>query len=237
MSMEKYTADPPASRHFGAQAPHHRRPPLREAIFAAPRPPWPQGMLPGLTAANTPSRAELPRRFMVLDVETRRSAAEVGGWRHTEGMGVSVAVLYDDADTSFTPYAQEELETMFTRLRQADLVVGFNILRFDYSVLQPFALYRLTGLPTLDILVKIQEKLSHRVSLDNLAQATLGETKSADGMQALRWWREGNMRAIAEYCRKDVDITRRLYLHGREHDFLLFTNKNGQVVRTPVDFH
>lgn len=190
------------------------------------------------TARSMPPHAPgvPPQRFMVLDVETRRSAAEVGGWNRADRMGVSVAVLYDAADQSFTHYAEEELKDMFARLKEADLVVGFNILRFDYAVLQPFAPYRLKDLPTLDLLDRVKERLSYRVSLDNLAQATLGEPKSADGLQALRWWQEGNVAAIAEYCQKDVDITRRIYVHGLEHGFLLFTNKAGQAVRVPVRF-
>ncbi len=197
-----------------------------------------QGMLP--TAAMLPglkgTSAATPRRYMVLDVETRRSAAEVGGWHRTDKMGVSVAVLYDAADDSYTPYEQDVLPDMFARLREADRVIGFNIERFDYAVLQPFAGYRLRELPTLDLLNRVKEWLSYRVSLDNLAQATLGERKSADGLQALQWWKEGNLEAISAYCRKDVEITRRIYLYGLERGFLLFTNKAGQKVRVPVDF-
>lgn len=197
-----------------------------------------QGTLP--TGATSPglegAPAAAPQRYMVLDVETRRSAAEVGGWHCTDKMGVSVAVLYDAADDSYTPYEQDALSDMFARLREADSVIGFNIERFDYAVLQPFARYRLRELPTLDLLHRVKERLSYRVSLDNLAQATLGEPKSADGLQALRWWKEGNLEAISAYCRKDVEITRRIYLYGLEHGFLLFTNKAGQKVRVPVDF-
>lgn len=177
-----------------------------------------------------------PPRYMVLDVETRRSAAEAGGWNRADRMGVSVAVLYDAGDDSFTTYTQDALPHMFARLREADVVVGFNIARFDYAVLQPFAPYTLADLPTLDLLARIKERLSYRVSLDNVAQASLDEAKSADGLQALRWWQEGKVEEIAAYCRKDVDITRRVYLYGLERGFVLFTNKAGQKVRAMVDF-
>lgn len=189
-----------------------------------------------IAGAAPTAGAAPPRRYMVLDVETRRSAAEVGGWNHAARMGVSVAVLYDAADDSYTAYTQDELPAMFARLREAELVIGFNILRFDYAVLQPFADYTLTTLPTLDILARIKERLSYRVSLDNVAQATLDEPKSADGLQALRWWQEGKVQAIADYCRKDVEITRRVYLYGLEQGFLLFTNKAGEKVRMTLTF-
>lgn len=176
---------------------------------------------------------------MVLDVETRRSAAEVGGWHKADRMGVSVAVLYDSLDDAFHTYEQDELDTpggLFDRLRQADLIVGFNILRFDYKVLQPFAGSALAALPTLDMLDTVKQRLAYRVSLDNLAKATLGAPKSADGLQALQWWKEGRISDIAAYCRKDVELTRDVHRFGRDHGYVLFTNKAGQSVRIPVDW-
>lgn len=178
----------------------------------------------------------LPERFMVLDVETRRSAAEVGGWNRADRMGVSVAVLYDSKGDSFTEYEQDALPDLFERLREADLVIGFNSWRFDYAVLQPFAPYDLRSLPTLDMLAEVKKRLSYRVSLDNLARATLNAPKSADGLQALQWWKEGKLAAIAEYCRKDVQITRDVYLFGHSEGYLLFTNKAGQAVRVAVEW-
>ncbi|MDR2892900.1 MAG: DEAD/DEAH box helicase [Deltaproteobacteria bacterium] len=175
--------------------------------------------------------------YVVLDVETRRSAAEVGGWHRADRMGVSVAVLYDSAKDSFTAYRQEEIPDLARVLAKAKLVVGFNLLRFDYAVLQPHAPgLDFRGLPTLDMLVKIHEQLSYRLSLDNLARATLGSPKSADGLMALQWWKEERLDLIEEYCRKDVEITRDLFLYGREHGHLLFSNKAGQTVRVRAEW-
>ena len=176
--------------------------------------------------------AEAPSHFVVLDVETRRSAAEVGGWHRADRMGVSVVVLYDSRSDSFTSYQQEQVPELARVLASAPLVVGFNLLRFDYSVLEPHAPgFNFRGLPTLDMLIKVHEQLSYRLSLDNLARATLGAAKGADGLQALQWWKEGKLAEIEEYCRQDVALTRDLYLYGREHGYLLFTNKAGQAVR------
>ncbi|EGW51606.1 hypothetical protein HMPREF1022_01452 [Desulfovibrio sp. 6_1_46AFAA] len=177
-----------------------------------------------------------PPHYVVFDVETRRSAAEVGGWHKAGQMGVSVTVLYDSLADDYFSYSQDELPALFERLRAAETVVGFNSLRFDYAVLTPFAPFELRALPSLDLLQRIKERLNYRISLDNLGQATLGEPKSADGLQALQWWKEGRCEEIAAYCRKDVDLTRRLYLFGLREGYLLFTNKAGQRVRVPVDF-
>lgn len=186
----------------------------------------------GRSRAPTP-----PRRFGVLDVETRRSAQEAGGWHRADRMGVSVAVLYDSGPDAFTSYTQDDIPELAARLAELDLVVGFNILRFDYAVLGPHApnvAWR--NFPTLDMLAVVHERLSYRVSLDNLARSTLAAQKSADGLQALAWWKEGAVDKIEAYCRQDVAVTRDLYLFGRENGYLLFTNKGKQVVRVPVAF-
>jgi DEAD/DEAH box helicase domain-containing protein len=65
---------------------------------------------------------------------------------------------------------------------------------------------------------------------------SLGIEKSADGLQALKWWKEGRIDEIVEYCRVDVQITHEIYLYGRKNGYLLFQNKAGQAVRIPVDW-
>ena len=92
-----------------------------------------------------------PKNFVDFDVETRRSAAEVGGWNRADRMGVSIAVAYDSKADDYFAYQQEELPALFEKLRAADLVVGFNSLRFDYSVLSAFAPFDLHTLPSLDL--------------------------------------------------------------------------------------
>jgi DEAD/DEAH box helicase domain-containing protein len=198
---------------------------------------------PSIKETTMPSEAPLPgfsltrpapKRFAVLDVETRRSAAEVGGWTRPDLMGISVAVLYDSGAEEFVDFQEHEIPLLAERLRAFDLVVGFNILRFDYGVLAGVHPFAYTRLPTLDMLTHVHERLGYRLKLDNLAQATLGVGKSADGLQALQWWKEGKLDEIAHYCRQDVAVTRDLYLFGRENRYVLFQNKAGQKAKLPV---
>jgi DEAD/DEAH box helicase domain-containing protein len=180
---------------------------------------------------------DTPPRFGVLDVETRRSAAEVGGWHRADRMGVSVAVLYDSADAGFHVFLEQDMHKLMQHLKDLELVVGFNVKRFDYKVLSAYAgKERFDRLPTLDMLDVIQQRLGYRLSLDHLAKATLMAEKTADGLQALAWWAEGRVQKIIDYCTKDVAITRDLYLHGRDKGYLLFTNKARKLVRLPVEW-
>lgn len=180
-----------------------------------------------------------PENYVVFDVETRLSASEAGGWDKADQMGISIAVLYDSVRDAYTGFTQEELPQMFGIMKKASLVIGFNSIRFDYKVLEPFATQaglNLRKLPSLDLLRKVHERLNYHVSLDNLCSATLGAGKSADGLQALRWWKEGRLDEIERYCKKDVELTRELYLFGLREKYLLFTNKAGTKARVPVDF-
>ncbi|SMC69230.1 DEAD/DEAH box helicase domain-containing protein [Desulfocicer vacuolatum DSM 3385] len=173
-------------------------------------------------------------RYGVLDLETRRSAKEVGGWHRARDMGVSCVVVYDSHTDIFKEYLQEDIPALVKDLAAYDLVVGFNIIRFDYQVLSGLSHFDFSTLPTLDLLKKVHEKLGYRLSLDRLAKETLGAQKSADGLLALKWWKEGKIRKIIDYCIQDVLVTRDLYRFGRDNDHLLFRNKAGHQVRLPV---
>lgn len=196
---------------------------------------------PSLKLAQRCESIQPPGRYVVFDVETRLSAAEVGGWDNADKMGVSVAVLYDSSENRYFAYRQEDLGAMLQKMAAAQLVIGFNSLRFDYKALAPFtnalsSPLNLARLPSLDLLQKVYERLNYRVSLDNLGRSTLGASKSADGVQALRWWKEGKLQEIAAYCRKDVELTKELYLFGLREKYLVFTNKAGAKTRVEVDF-
>jgi DEAD/DEAH box helicase domain-containing protein len=177
-----------------------------------------------------------PVHFAVLDIETRYSAQEVGGWSHTDLMGVSCAVLYDSREDAFLGYLQEDVPRLIEKLREFDLVVGFNILNFDYKVLRGVLDFDFRSLPTLDMLKVVHDRLGYRLSLDHLTRHTLSAQKSGNGLDALKWWKEGRIDQIITYCRQDVAITRDLYLHGRDKGYVLFQNKARRLVRLPVSW-
>lgn len=175
-------------------------------------------------------------RYAVLDLETRRSAQEVGGWHRADRMGVSCVVVYDSGKDEYIEYLQDDIGELEVDLQQFDMVVGFNIIKFDYKVLTGLSDFDFYSLPTLDLLLKVHQTLGYRLSLDKLATQTLGVSKSADGLLALKWWREGRIREIIDYCIQDVRVTKDLYLFGRDNSYLLFQNKAGKEVRLPVQW-
>lgn len=171
-----------------------------------------------------------------FDVETQKSFDEVGGRRNIRKLGLSVAVTYSSADEAFHHYTEETVADLIAELKAADLVVGFNVLRFDYEVLRAYTDDKLDSIPTVDMLDHIHKRLGFRVSLDNLAGATMGTNKSADGLQAVRWYKQGRLQEILDYCQQDVEVTRQLYEYGRQHKHVKYRDRNWRVRMVAVNW-
>jgi DEAD/DEAH box helicase domain-containing protein len=191
---------------------------------------------PETEAVISTGAPEAAADFCVLDIETQRSAEEVGGWNRADLMKVSCAVLYDGTRDVYLEYLEHQISDLLNDLNQFHTVVGFNIKRFDYRVLSGYTDFDFSGLNTVDILEDVHQRLGYRLSLDHLSKATLGAEKTADGLMALKWWKEGKIRNIIDYCKVDVQITKNLFLFGKINGYLLFTNKAKQMVRLPVNW-
>jgi DEAD/DEAH box helicase domain-containing protein len=195
-----------------------------EAVAAARLPSWLQEAI---------SR----HRILFLDIETQRSAEEVGGWHNKHLMRVAAAVVFDSKEDAFDVFQEDRVHELIDKLKTATLIVGFNIADFDYNVLKGYSSFRFAELPTFDILQEISRQLGYRLSLNHLAHKTLNRTKTADGLQSLQWFKEGKIDQVIAYCKKDVEITRDLFLFGMANGYLLFETKVGQLVRLPVEWN
>ena len=164
---------------------------------------------------------------LVLDLETQRDFNEVEG-RKPELLGISVVGVYSYDANRYEAYLEADVGAKLApRLQMADLLIGFNIRRFDLPVLQPYLPFSVTPLPVLDIMEDVVKHLGHRVSLESLAQATLGRGKSGHGLEALKWFREGRFDLITKYCLDDVKLTKELYDYGKQHGRLFATSRFG----------
>src|ERR1043165_1394006 len=169
--------------------------------------------------------------IVYFDLETPKPADEGGGGDKIRDMRMSVGVTYSTARGGYKIYGEKEVNDLIEELRRADLVVGFNNQRFDYAVLQGHNdFFDPEQVPTLDLMVDLQNKLQHRLSLDSLAHATFGVEKTSEGLQAIRWFREGKMMDIAEYCCFDVKITKMVHEYGMNNGQVFFTNKFGKKI-------
>ena len=176
------------------------------------------------------------RNIVYFDLETMRAADEVGGWKHIDKMGMSIGVTYSTGNREYSIYQESEVNDLIEELQRADLVVGFNHIRFDYEVLHGYTPLDLRQLPSLDLMVDLQQKLSHRLKLDSIASATFGAEKIADGLQALKWYKQGKILEIAEYCCYDVKITKMVHEFGAENGCVFYNNRFGKVLNVDVDW-
>ena len=169
-----------------------------------------------------------------FDIETQNTFQEVGG-HYPDRLKISVAVTYDTADNAFHRYTEADAPQLALDLAQADLVVGYNLYGFDYPVLQQYTqAVDLATLPTVDMMVEVQKRLGFRLKLDSIATATLQVGKSADGLQAVRWWREGRVEEIFKYCEQDVEVTRRVFEFGRQNRYVQYFDRQYQVKKVLV---
>lgn len=160
-------------------------------------------------------------RMMVLDLETQNSFEEVGR-DNLAALKVSVAGLYDSGTDSYAAFEEKELGKLEELLKKADLIIGFNIKRFDYAVLQPYLYTLLSGLPTLDLLEEINIVMGHRVSLQSLAIGTLNDKKSGKGLEAVKLFRDAKMEELKAYCLDDVRLTKEIFEYGRKEGKVFF---------------
>ena len=174
--------------------------------------------------------------YGVLDLETQRLAKDVGGWGNSHLMGVSCVVLYDSEVNDYLAYTEADLPKLFARLKELPLVIGFNIIRFDYQVLSAYTGLDFSTIPTLDLLAELEREFDFRVSLDKLAQATLGTGKSADGLKAVEWFRNGELDKVIDYCKVDVQVTKELFEHGMDKGFVIAPGRNRGQVRLDVSW-
>jgi DEAD/DEAH box helicase domain-containing protein len=201
----------------------------------------PEALAGGVTPLALPAQAPAPARpptprTLVLDIETQRSAEEVGGWEHCDRMGVAVAVTADAETGAATVYTEAEVDALCQALQSAACIIGFNLRRFDFGVLRGYQALDYASLPTLDILEEVHATLGFRLSLNHLAQETLGAPKLADGLQSLAWVKAGELDKVIEYCKSDVELTRRLFEFGCSQGYLLYRDYQGRAVRLPVRF-
>lgn len=168
--------------------------------------------------------------IVYFDLETQKLFQDVGGRANIHKLKLAVGVTYSTERADYAVYLEEDADALIDELTSADVVIGFNIKAFDYVVLSPYVKkgVSLWKIESVDMMEHILEALGFRVSLDSLAGATLGEKKSADGLQAVQWFREGKMDEIIEYCKKDVEVTKKLYEYGSEHKFVSFTDRSGK---------
>ena len=173
---------------------------------------------------------------MVLDVETQKGFNEIDR-KKLYLLKVSVACLYDSKTDSYLAFEEKEMLKLEEMMKQADLIVGFNVRDFDMEVLAPYFMAPIKNFPVLDLLVEFEKVRGHRISLQSLAQATLQTSKSGSGLDALQLYKDGKIEELKKYCTDDVRITKAIYEYGLKYRKVLFiSNRDYQTYEVALDW-
>lgn len=167
-------------------------------------------------------------RYVVFDLETQNIFSEVGT-NNPADLDISVGCAYDSFTDTYTTVVVDEIHLLWPILEKADVLVGYNSNHFDIPLLNKYYPGDLTSIKSIDLLESIRISLGRRLRLDSVAQATLGVKKSANGLQAVKWWREGNIESIKKYCTQDVKVTKELFEYVQLNKKILF--KDGMKKR------
>lgn len=172
-------------------------------------------------------------RKITFDIETRNVFADVGK-NDPSLLDISLVAIHDSETDKYSSYLQEDLHKLWPIIERADMLIGFNSDHFDIPLLNKYYPGDLTKIKSLDILKEIQKSFGRRMKLDQLAEGTLGKNKSGHGLDAIKWWKEGDIGKIRDYCVDDVKITKDIYDFARANNKLIF-KEGGKLIEIKLD--
>lgn len=170
----------------------------------------------------------LPMRKIVFDIETRNMFQEVGS-NDPRDLDISVVCLYDYETDTYHSFLQEDFGKLWPILENADMLITFNGDHFDIPLLDKYYPGDLTHIKSLDLLKEVKNSLGFRLKLDSIAQATLGAGKSGHGLEAITWWKNGEIEKLIKYCKDDVKVTKDIYDYALKNGVLKY--KDGPNVK------
>ncbi len=176
------------------------------------------------------------RKEAVFDIETKNTFQDVGAYDPSLLEVSLVGVYFYETDT-FEAFLEEDLPSLWPRLERCDRIIGYNSNGFDIPCLQTYYTGDLRRIPSLDLLEEIQKHLGFRIKLDDVAHATLGVGKSGHGLQAVEFWKKGEIDKLKSYCLQDVKVTRDVYEYALEHKEVKFADRSGivQTISLPIE--
>ena len=167
---------------------------------------------------------------IVLDIET------IGDIKDFNSLKITVVSIYNSETKIYQSFEEHELGDLWPHLEKAERLIGYNSEHFDIPILNRYYAGDLTKIGHLDILKVIKESTGKRFKLNDIAKATLQIEKSADGLQAQKWFEEGKMDEIKKYCEQDVKVTKEIYDYGLKNKMLYFPTLTGEIQPFSVNF-
>lgn len=165
-------------------------------------------------------------RTVVFDIETANWLSDIGSSDPAD-LTIAVVGIHDSETDTYSCFLEHELPELWKILERTDMLVGYNSDHFDIPLLNKYYPGNLKSIRSLDIMQEVQKSLGRRLKLNTLAEATLGEKKTADGAQSLKWWKKGEVEKVKHYCQKDVELTKRIFDHALQKGSLKYRDFGG----------
>lgn len=160
-------------------------------------------------------------RVITLDIETTNTFQDVGS-NDPADLDISVICIHDSENGEFSSFLEADFGKLWPTLEQADSFVTWNGDHFDIPLLNKYYPGDLGKIKSVDLMREVQQVLGRRLKLDTVGESTLGRNKSGHGLDAIEWWRNGEVDKIIKYCIEDVRLTRDLYDYALSNGHLKY---------------
>jgi len=181
-----------------------------------------------------------------FDVETQKLFDDIEG-SNPKDLKLSIVSSYqrsldenfNEIEGKMRSFWENKLDDLWKLFQNADRIIGFNSIKFDVPVLQPYTTLPLSKLNHFDIMQKVKMVFGRRLSLNALAKETLNQKKTDIGTNAVIYWQNGDkesLEKLQKYCENDVIITRNLYDYVLKNKHLNFRDKWNTPRTINLDF-
>mgnify|MGYP001585785613 CR=1 FL=1 len=170
---------------------------------------------------------------VVFDIETSNTFQDAGS-NDPAALNISVVGIYEYESDKYSTFTQEEFGELWKIIENIDMFITFNGDHFDIPLLNKYYSGDLFKIKSLDLLKEIQKSAGRRMKLDQIAEGTLGVNKTGYGLDAVKWWRDGEKEKVKKYCLDDVRITKDLYEYALKESKLIF-KEGGNLNEVKLD--
>ena len=172
-------------------------------------------------------------RKITFDIETKNLFQDVGS-NNPADLDISVVCIHDSLTDTYSSFVDPDYSKLWPLIEQADMLITFNGDHFDIPLLEKYYKKDLKHIKSIDLLKEVKNSLGKRTKLDSIAEATLGRNKSGHGLEAIGWWKTGEVDKIIKYCTEDVRITKELYEYALKNKHLKYKDM-GVAKDIPID--
>ncbi len=172
--------------------------------------------------------------IVFFDAESQYAFGE-NGLKNPSKLKVAVAGIL--VNNKVTLFEENQVEELFEALCESKLIVGHNLFGFDYQLIQPYLtqdVFCALGKKgkTIDIMFELAQTLGRQVKwvkLDDLASRNIGMSKTHDGKDIPKLWRDGKHDEVKAYLINDLKMTEAVYTYALKNKKLKYLHSEYNI--------